>query len=283
MSEEGAQELEFNLEGDAAFGATPHTDTPTEVEARKDGWRPEDEWEGDPDQWVDAKEFVYRGSLMRRIQQESKSAKTLRKELDQLRGTVKQLAEHNRKLASTEKEEMIDDLNDMRKEALQEQNFDKLIEIEGKIKEVENLEDEIPEVPESDQTQEHPAVAAWREQNDWYDSDPVLAGAADALATQLRQKNPDWEPEKLLEELTIQVAERFFDEEPESEETEAKPKSKAPRTTETGRQGRKTGTRSNLVSKLNTMQKQMGQTFVEEGAIESIEEYAKQLREIGEI
>ena len=36
---------------------------PYEGQAREMGWRPKDEWEGEPEKWRDAKEFVERGEL----------------------------------------------------------------------------------------------------------------------------------------------------------------------------------------------------------------------------
>lgn len=40
-----------------------------EDKARQQGWRPKSQYHGDPDLWVDAKEFLYRGSYLKRIKQ----------------------------------------------------------------------------------------------------------------------------------------------------------------------------------------------------------------------
>jgi len=277
-----AQEV-INLEGDAAFGQQSHTESQTEQDARRDGWLPQEEWEGDSDEWVPAKEFNFRGSLMKRIQKESKNSKQLRQELDQVRMTMKQLADHNKKLAAAERQEMIDDLNDIRKEAMESQDFDRMVKAEEKIKEVENLPEEIPDVEEAP-PQEHPAVAAWREENDWYDADPVMAGAADALAIQLRNENPNWEAERLLEALSSEMDSRFFGVEGDEEDEAPKPKPRGrARTSEPARQGKRSAANTNLTGKLTADQRRIGETFVRDGAIDSLQEYAKQLREIGEI
>lgn len=48
-----------NLPGDGDSSA--HTENNVETKARRLGWRPKDQFRGDPDQWVDADEFVRRG------------------------------------------------------------------------------------------------------------------------------------------------------------------------------------------------------------------------------
>ena len=40
---------------------------PYEGEAREMGWRPKEEWQGEPEKWRDAKEFVERGELYGKI------------------------------------------------------------------------------------------------------------------------------------------------------------------------------------------------------------------------
>ena len=46
--------------------STPQVD-PYEEAARKEGWRPKEEFEGDPEKWRPAKEFVERGELFGKI------------------------------------------------------------------------------------------------------------------------------------------------------------------------------------------------------------------------
>lgn len=38
-----------------------------EDKARETGWSPKDQWKGDPDEWVDAKEYIARGSFFKKI------------------------------------------------------------------------------------------------------------------------------------------------------------------------------------------------------------------------
>jgi len=59
---------------------------PLADKARASGWRPKEEFEGDPDEWVDAGEFVRRKPLFDQIHNLKKQAKEaeIRREADQV-------------------------------------------------------------------------------------------------------------------------------------------------------------------------------------------------------
>jgi len=57
---------------------------PYESEAREQGWKPQDEYEGDPNKWRPAKEFVERGELFGKIDSLGKELKETRKALKML-------------------------------------------------------------------------------------------------------------------------------------------------------------------------------------------------------
>ena len=52
---------------------------PYEDKARATGWRPLEEFEGDPETWVDAKEFLGRAPLFDKIKHQTKKQKELEK------------------------------------------------------------------------------------------------------------------------------------------------------------------------------------------------------------
>jgi hypothetical protein len=59
-----------------------------EQQALELGWRPKTEFDGDPEDWVTAGEFLKRGELFGRIN-------SYRHEIDNLRKTVDSLKQHN--------------------------------------------------------------------------------------------------------------------------------------------------------------------------------------------
>jgi len=68
---------------------------PYEDQAREQGWRPKEEYEGDPEKWRPAKEFVERGELFGKIDH-------MGKELKETRKALKMLQEHHSKVKETE-------------------------------------------------------------------------------------------------------------------------------------------------------------------------------------
>jgi hypothetical protein len=57
---------------------TPVELSPDEQRAMEHGWRPKEEWEGDPEDWVSAREFNRRGELFARIAKYGNENKEMR-------------------------------------------------------------------------------------------------------------------------------------------------------------------------------------------------------------
>ena len=66
-----------------------------EQRAMESGWVPQDQWEGDPDAWRPAKEYLDRGELFTKIETQNKTIKEMRRAMDDLRG-------HHAKVRETE-------------------------------------------------------------------------------------------------------------------------------------------------------------------------------------
>lgn len=55
---------------------------PIQLEAIEQGWIPREEFDGDPDKFIDAAEFVRRGELFKKIESQSREVKQLRQALE---------------------------------------------------------------------------------------------------------------------------------------------------------------------------------------------------------
>lgn len=75
---------------------------PLADKARASGWRPKDEFEGDPDQWVDAAEFVRRKPLFDQIHSLKKQAKEAERQQALLAEHAAKAAERGRQQALAE-------------------------------------------------------------------------------------------------------------------------------------------------------------------------------------
>src|SRR5574343_553334 len=95
MSEELQVQVEQNVLESQTTETPAVTVDPFEEQAREQGWKPKEEYEGDPNKWKPAKEFVERGELFGKID-------TLGRELKETKKALKMLQEHNAKIKETE-------------------------------------------------------------------------------------------------------------------------------------------------------------------------------------
>jgi hypothetical protein len=174
----------------------------TEIEQRAadQGWRPKDEWDGEPDDWRTAREFLDRGEFFKKIDDQNRTIKELRK-------TQADFARHYERMKKTEFERAIETLKSQKKQALQENDVDSVMDIEDKIdKTKEAMKNiEVPEVPNNVAAELNPIFVAWKERNSWYDTNKAMKAYADTIGTSITGMSPT----DLLAEVERQVKEEF--------------------------------------------------------------------------
>lgn len=145
-----------------------------EASARSAGWVPLEEWEGDPDDWTDAKEFVKRGELFHKISSQSSEIKDLRK-------AINGLMEHHSKVKETEFTRALEYLKQQKKAALEEGNADKLLAVDDAIDTLkqEQAADTTAKTQSAAKAGPTPTFVGWVQQNQWYMADPELRAFAD--------------------------------------------------------------------------------------------------------
>lgn len=124
------------------------------------GWRPLEQFEGDKDTWIDAKEFVGRAPLYEGLSKQSKEIKQMKAMLDELT-TV------NQRIKENAKKEALEEIRKQRVEAMQNEDYNTALALEDKEKELAQEEGENPQQPQ----QETEAFIAWKAKNDWFESD----------------------------------------------------------------------------------------------------------------
>jgi len=177
---------------------------PYEDSAREQGWKPKEEYEGDPEKWKPAKEFVERGELFGKIDSVSKELKETRKAL-------KMLQEHHTKVKETEYKRAVDELKALQKRHLEEGNSDGYLEttelltdLKAEQKSREVYAENAPATPD-------PRFVSWVNANSWYSKDAELREYADVVGMGYANKNPNLDPEEVLQYVTAQVKARFKD------------------------------------------------------------------------
>ncbi len=184
------------------------TEQTPEVEARGMGWRPLEEFKGDPERWVDAETFAERGRAVMPILKannaklEAETAK-LRSETIRLQelfrasqeaiGELQKVHTANTKAAV---ENARKDLLQALKTAKNEGDVDREVEINDELANLRAVQQEAPKPaaaaapPPNDAV--HPDFAAWQAENSWFGTDNRRTMRAMGIAQELRS-DPEYD------------------------------------------------------------------------------------------
>lgn len=264
--------------------------SPAEEKARVSGWVPEDEWEGDPADWVDAHHFNIRGELMSRIQSQTRQLSTREKEIKELKEAMHVLGEHNRKIAEVQYAKAMKDLRSQRQEAYSSGDHELADEIEEQLDDLKTAKKQLDSESKEEQEQPQPGqapkadpvlVEAFQEfltdsANNWYKTDPVLRGAANAIGDQLILEGV--EPHEAFKKLVVQIKKEF----PHKFGGANKNVSAVDEPSSVRRTGTPKGKKQKYSARdLTPDEYRVAKTFVEAGAFKNIDEYLEQYAEIG--
>lgn len=235
-----------------------------EETARAQGWVPKEEWNGDPDDWTDAKEFVRRGELFSKISSQSQEMKEMRK-------AMSALIEHHQKVKETEYTRALSYLKSQKKAALEEGDADKLLEVEDAIDVLKTEQQQNKqETKEEVKQQLSPDFVDWVRANQWYAKDPEMRAFADDVGVGYFSRHKGASEKEVYQ----YVAERVKKAYPEKFKGQG---TKIP-TVESGSSGNRV-TKTNDV-KLTDEQRAVMNTFVRQG-IMTKEEYIADLKTMG--
>jgi hypothetical protein len=177
----------------------------TEIEQRAStqGWVPKDEWDGDPEQWRPAKEFLDRGELFKKIDDQNRTIKEFKK-------TLEEFAKHHSKVQKVEYDRALADLKAAKKVALNEGDADAVIDVDERIALVREAQKEaeapvqVPNAP----AEINPVFRAWVEKNSWYEHSPAMRAYADRLGNELGARG-GFSPTDLLAQIEREVKKEF--------------------------------------------------------------------------
>lgn len=189
-----------NIENTGGEKPADNTPTFTEIEqkALDQGWRPKDEWDGEPDQWRSAREFLDRGELFKKIDEQNRIIK-------QTRSDFEDLAKHYSKVQKVEYERALATLKAQKKEALQEGDADAVVNIDDQIADVKAQMKAEAEKPSQVPAQLNPIFVAWQERNGWYTANEAMRAYADRVGNSLIGQPP----EEILAEVERRVKKEF--------------------------------------------------------------------------
>jgi len=240
------------------------TTSSIEDRAREQGWRPKEEFDGDPSKWVSAETFVAKGELIDRIE-------SLGKKLKDSEKTIKMLSEHHTKVKESEFKRAVEFLKSQKKAAYESGDVDKIIELDDKIAEVRDTQkaqkqqEQVNDTPES-----HPAFQSWASENKWYETDSEMRADADAFGEAYARNNQDKTPQEVLEYVTKKIKKAY-------PEKFTNPNRNKPTGVESGSGTRQGSSRDTFT--LTEEETRVMNTFTRNG-IMTKDEYIKQVKEM---
>lgn len=219
------------------------------AEARKMGWVPQEKFKGNKDHWVDADEFVERGKTVMPILLQNN--KRLQTELDKNKAEVdnlktklansetvmgkleKHYTEANKRAVELAKVQLREEL----KQAREDGDIDKELEVREKLDDIREREKEIEEplVPkdkksESGDNKLSPEFIAWKKENPWFDGtskeDKKKTKLVTRIAEDLRDEGSDLMGVEFFDECVRLYEEEYGEQEEEEEEKPRRPTSK---------------------------------------------------------
>ena len=276
-------ELDGILDGGNEDVGNEVTLSPAEEKAMSAGWRPEEEWTGDPDEWVDAKTFNRNGEFMSRIQKQSKELNNNRSEIEKLMACMKELGEHNKKIAEQEYKKAIEALKQEKVAALEEDNHSAVVDIDDKIDELKESK-KIADTAASEELHKgaedvapNPVFVEWAGTNKWYQDDVLLRGAADAIGMEYADNNPGMPIDEVLSYVTKRMTKEFPDK--FGNQNQNKPGTVAEPNSPARRVKKNKYTEKDLTAE----QREFATMFVNTGAFENVQEYVDSLVKSGDL
>jgi hypothetical protein len=180
--------------------AAPAALTATEQRALEMGWKPKDQFSGDEDDFIDAKEFVRRQPLFDKIEAQNRQVKLLNK-------SMLQLKEHYTKVNAASYERALADLKSQRKDAIVNGDGEAFSQIDDKIKEAEAQKAELDAISTPQEQVEAPEFQSWKARNQWYGSVKYMRAFADDVGLNLHSRGLS--PEQVLLEVEKAVRKEF--------------------------------------------------------------------------
>ena len=232
---------------------------PIAQEAIKHGWNPEGV-EGKRN--LTAEEFMDRQKLYDDI-------RSLKKQLRSQKEAMDTLSQHHSKVRELEREKIIKELKEQKKLALEERDYDAVVEIDERLQKHSSEPKKEPET-------NNDAFIEWVADNSWYKTDPELQAAANAYGAGYYAANPEEDLKDVYKKVTERMQEMYPDKFGITENVARK----SPPKVEGRKPSTSTKNKSRLsVSDLTEDERSIMRTLVKSGALTE-EQYLKEYSEL---
>lgn len=280
--------------------------SPAEEKAVANGWMTEEDWKeagNDPDDWVDARTFNMRGELLGKVYKERAARQQLEGRIGELQTVIKQLGDHNLKIAQREVDDAISTLRSQKAEAQSNEDYESVNEIDDRLDELKQAKQQLaegaqqqqrqaqqqqPQVPPALRTwlsQGQAVMQDWMAQNPWFQKDSVMNAAASRLADEIVNESldesgvPSITPEAMLSRVKMRMKQEF----PQKFRSAGPRKPAVASGANEGRARAQAKTGKYSARDMSSEQRRIYKAMKEAGTPISESEYAAQLAKLGEL
>nr|QBM02670.1 hypothetical protein [uncultured archaeon] len=193
---------EADAETSETSAPDPKEKTNIEAKAREWGWKPLDEFDGEPDAWHDAEEYIKRSDpryLRQELTRTERRVKGLEKAQNQERQAFEQRLQRMERLSLAQRQKLYRDIEAARRSAVEigdTAEYDRLNAAEEQLYNLEREADTAgkssPQTRAAPKAEEvHPDVERWVDANPWFLKDKVLNRAAQGIHEALLDDEPE--------------------------------------------------------------------------------------------
>ena len=172
--------------------------TEIQLKAMDQGWKPKTDFDGPEEMFIDAAEFIRRGELFGKIEQQ-------RKEVSELRKTMRMMQDHHSKVKEAEFQRALDTLKKQKIAALKDGEPEQIVEIDDQMDKVRDALAETKVSAERERVREEvrseqpdPRFTSWVDKNRWYAQDTELKSFADSIGIAYTKAHPGIDPVEVL-------------------------------------------------------------------------------------
>lgn len=219
-------ELETEVEGTPPPEVPSEEDAAIDAQARRMGWRPKEEYSGNPARWVDAKTFTERGfqelpvlreryrKVDERLANTERALTESTSRIKEMSTVLTELTEMSRTAHDRGYKQAMVELKAREERAVQEANVDEYRRIQMEREQIEagRPKVEAPKEPpraEIPPPAANPVIQQWIGDNPWFNTDRVLNAFALDADTQVQAQYPTWSMEDKLEEVKKRTMDKF--------------------------------------------------------------------------
>jgi hypothetical protein len=187
-----------------------------EAKAREWGWKPLDEFEGEPDAWHDAEEYIKRSDpryLRQELSRTERRLKGLEKQQNQERLEFDRRLQRMERLSQAQRQKLYRDIEAARRAAVEvgdTDEYDRLNRAEEQLYTLEQDAEKQPKQTQKAAVEEiNPDVERWVQANPWFLQDRVLNKAAQGIHEDLMETEPELTVSQNLAKVKRELVRRF--------------------------------------------------------------------------